>query len=240
MPFIQASTTVKQHLLQVPRPIKQLIAVASDVLIGAAATAVAMDLRAEQMLAWSMAHTWMTLVCALLAVPIFTMHGLYRAIFRWAGLQVLYTLNKALLIYGVLFAAVFTLIGVTGVPKSMGLMQPVIFASGVMASRLLARRWLGGFGHPRLRADVPHALIYGAGSAGRQLATGLGMAAEVKIVGYVDDDERLHGHVLNGLPIFAPLNLEPVCQKHHISQIFWRCLRCLGAGATRSLKVCCP
>jgi len=140
--------------------------------------------------------------------------------FVWAGLQVLYTLNKALLIYGVLFAAVFTLIGVTGVPKSMGLMQPVIFASGVMASRLLARRWLGGFGHPRLRADVPHALIYGAGSAGRQLATGLGMAAEVKIVGYVDDDERLHGHVLNGLPIFAPLNLEPVCQKHHISQIF--------------------
>ena len=220
MPLIKATSAAKQLLLGVPRPIKQLIAVASDVLIGAMATAVAMDLRVEQMLDWSLSHTWMTLACALLAVPIFTMHGLYRAIFRWAGLQVLYTLNKALLIYGALFAAVFTLIGVTGVPKSMGLIQPVIFAFGVMASRLLARRWLGGFGHPRQRVNIPRALVYGAGSAGRQLASGLGMAAEVQIVGYVDDDERLHGQVLDGLPIFAPKNLEQACRKHHISQIF--------------------
>ncbi len=124
------------------------------------------------------------------------------------------------MIYGVFFAAIFTLVGVAGVPKSMGLMQPVIFAIGVMASRLLVRRWLGGFGHERLRSGVPRALVYGAGSAGRQLADGLSMAAEVQIVGYVDDDERLHGHVLNGLPIYGPDALTRACDKHRISQIF--------------------
>ncbi len=211
---------LKQRLLQVPRSAKQSIVMVTDVLAVALATHIAMDLRAEQMLDWSPAHTWMTICGVLLAVPIFTMHGLYRAIFRWAGLQVLYTLNKALLIYGALFAGIFTLVGIAGVPKSMGLMQPVIFALGVMASRLLARRWLGGLGHARLRSDASRALIYGAGSAGRQLANGLAMAAEVQIVGYVDDDERLHGHVLNGLPIFAPNQLATVCGKHHISQIF--------------------
>jgi FlaA1/EpsC-like NDP-sugar epimerase len=220
MPQITAFSSAKQFLLQVPRTIKQSIAVASDLLVLAFACVVAMDLRAEKMLAWSDAHTWMTVWGAVLAVPIFTLLGLYRAIFRWAGLQVLYTLNKALLIYGVLFAAIFTILGVSGVPKSMGLMQPVIFAIGVMASRLMVRRWLGGLGHARLRSGVQRALVYGAGSAGRQLANGLNMAAEVQIVGYVDDDERLHGHVLNGLPIFGPDELARACDKHRISQIF--------------------
>jgi FlaA1/EpsC-like NDP-sugar epimerase len=218
--LITTSNTVKQLLLQVPRPIKQAIAVASDMLVLVFATAVSMDLRAEQMLAWSDVHTWMAVCGALLAVPIFTLLGLYRAIFRWAGLQVLYTLNKALLIYGIFFAAIFALVGVAGVPKSMGLIQPVIFAMGVTASRLLVRRWLGGFGHLRQRSGVPGALVYGAGSAGRQLANGLSMASEVQIVGYVDDDERLHGQVLNGLPIFGPHELPLVCGKHHISQIY--------------------
>ena len=146
MPQITTFTSAKRLLLEVPRTIKQSIALASDLLVLAFACVVAMDLRAEKMLAWSDAHTWMAVCGALLAVPIFTLLGLYRAIFRWAGLQVLYTLNKALLIYGVLFAAIFTILGVSGVPKSMGLMQPVIFAIGVTASRLMVRRWLGGGG----------------------------------------------------------------------------------------------
>lgn len=220
MPLITASSTLKQLLLQMPRHIKQAIVVASDLLLLAIACVVAMNLRAEQMLAWSDAHTWMTVCGAVLVVPIFTSLGLYRAIFRWTGLQVLYILNKALLMYGVLFSAVFALIGVAGVPKSVGVMQPVIFATGVMASRILARRWLGGFVHARVRIDVPCALVYGAGSAGRQLANGLSMAAEVQIIGYVDDDERLHGHVLDGLPIYGPNQLKQVCSKRHISQIF--------------------
>ncbi len=220
MPLTTASNLAKQLLLQVPRSIKQSIAVASDMFVLVCACVVSMDLRAEQMLAWSDAHTWMALCGALLAVPIFTFLGLYRAIFRWVGLHALYTLNKALFIYGVFYAAIFTLVGVEGVPKSMGLMQPVIFAIGVMATRLLIRQWLGGFAQTRLRSGVPRALVYGAGSAGRQLANGLSMAPEVQIVGYVDDDERLHGHVLNGLTIFGPHELPQVCDKNRISQIF--------------------
>lgn len=220
MSLIRYSSLAKQALLQVPRPVKQVAAVTSDLFLLALASSLAMDLRAEQMLAWGDPHNWMTAYGALLVVPIFTMLGLYRAIFRWAGLQVLYTLNKALLIYGVLFAFAFTFVGVAGVPKSMGLMQPVLFAIGVMASRLLVRRWLGGANHARSGSDTPKALVYGAGAAGRQLVGGLSMAAEVQIIGYVDDDTRLHDRVLNGLPIFGIDQLTHVCNKHHISQIF--------------------
>lgn len=210
----------KQSLLQLPRLLKQVLAVACDVLVCAAATALAMDLRFEQMVGWSSAHTWVMMVGIALSFPLFTVLGLYRAIFRYAGLQVLYTLNKALILYTLGYALVFTFIGVPGVPKSMGLLQPVIFALGVIALRLFVRHWLGNHGTNRKRIDLPRVLVYGAGSAGRQLAMGLGQSHQVQVVGYLDDDDRLHGHALNGLTIFDPAQLNAVAAEHRITQIY--------------------
>ena len=36
-------------------------------------------------------------------------------------------------------------------------------------------------------------------------ADALESSNEMIVIGFLDDDERLHGHVLNGLPIFNPL-----------------------------------
>lgn len=210
----------KQGLLQLPRPLKRGMAVACDALICAAATALAMALRFEQMAVWSVAHTWMLGVGIAMAFPLFAASGLYRAIFRYTGLQVLYTLTKALIIYTFGFALVFTIAGVPGVPKSMGLLQPMIFALGVIVLRLFVRHWLGNHGANRKRIDLPRVLVYGAGSAGRQLAMGLGQSHQVQVVGYVDDDDRLHGHALNGLTIFDPAQLKVVTSEQRITQIY--------------------
>ena len=42
-------------------------------------------------------------------------------------------------------------------------------------------------------------IIYGAGTSGRQLANALTNNNEMSVVGFTDDDVRLHGQVLNGL-----------------------------------------
>lgn len=162
----------------------------------------------------------MLVVSLLIALPLFTVFGLYRAIFRYAGMQMLFTLNKALAIYALVYALIFVAIGVDGVPRSVGLIQPIIFAVGVVASRLLVRRMLGNYGHRQKRKGVPKVLIYGAGAAGRQLATGLSQAQEVIVVGYVDDDERLHGQVLNGLPIIGAAQIKSLILKQEVSQIY--------------------
>ena len=162
----------------------------------------------------------MLVASLLIALPLFTVFGLYRAIFRYAGMQMLFTLNKALAIYALVYALIFVVIGVDGVPRSIGLIQPIIFAVGVVASRLLVRRMLGNYGHRQKRKGVPKVLIYGAGAAGRQLATGLSQAQEVIVVGYVDDDERLHGQVLNGLPIIGAAQIKSLILKQEVSQIY--------------------
>jgi FlaA1/EpsC-like NDP-sugar epimerase len=211
---------VKQRLLGLPRLLKQLTAIATDLCVGALAASFAMSLRLESWQPWGYAHHWMLSVCVVTVLPLFTWFGLYRAIFRYAGMQMFHTLNKALLIYACMYALLFTVIGVPGVPRSMGFIQPVLFALGVMASRHLVRRLLGGYGQLRKRKSVPRVLIYGAGAAGRQLATGLGQTHEVMVVGYVDDDARLHGHVLNGLPIFGQIQIPSVVNKQGVSQIY--------------------
>jgi FlaA1/EpsC-like NDP-sugar epimerase len=80
--------------------------------------------------------------------------------------------------------------------------------------------WLGGEYQSRLkRATLPQALVYGAGSAGRQLANALSGSHEIRVVGYLDDDDRLHGHVLNGLPIFSSDDLPGLVVSRSITDV---------------------
>lgn len=211
---------IRNILLESPRLIKQALAVLSDVVICAIAVQLAMDLRMETYVSWSIQQTWMFLLSLVFFLPIFIALGLYRAIFRFAGLQVIFSLNKAMVLYAFLYASVFTLIGIDQVPRSVGLLQPLIFGLGIVSSRLFVRYWLGGLGRKNLVSGTPRALIYGAGSAGRQLAGGLLSSSDVRVVGYVDDDDRLHGHNLNGLNIYSPNDLARIVERKQVTQIF--------------------
>ena len=148
------------------------------------------------------------LVSVLLAIPIFVTSGLYRAIFRYSGLPAMMAMARAMLLYGVMFAAMFTFYGVQGVPRTVGLIQPLLLLVLVGASRAAARVWLGGLYQNQIKkSTLPQVLIYGAGSAGRQLASAMTNSNEMRVVGFLDNDDRLHGHVLNGLPIHNPADL---------------------------------
>jgi FlaA1/EpsC-like NDP-sugar epimerase len=211
---------IRNSLLASPRLIKQALAVFSDVIICAISVQLAMDLRLETHSSWGFQHTWLLLAGMALFMPIFIGMGLYRAIFRFAGLQVIFSLNKAMAVYALLYATVFTMIAIDEVPRSVGLLQPLIFGLGIVSSRLFVRYWLGGFGRTNLLGSTPRALIYGAGSAGRQLAGGLLTSSDVKIIGYADDDDRLHGHNLNGLNIYSPYELARIVKSKQVSQIY--------------------
>jgi FlaA1/EpsC-like NDP-sugar epimerase len=211
---------IRNALLASPRLLKQTLAVLSDVFICAIAVQLAMELLTETYVSWSFQHSWMFGLGLLFFLPIFIAMGLYRAIFRFAGLQVIFSLNKAMALYALVYASVFTLLGIEQVPRSVGLLQPLIFGLGIVSSRLFVRYWLGGFGRNNLVSETPRALIYGAGSAGRQLAGGLLTSSHVRVVGYVDDDDRLHGHNLNGLNIYSPNDLARIVERKQVTQIF--------------------
>ncbi len=207
-------------VLALPRPAKRFLVMALDASLCVLAVWLAFYLRLEKFIPLTGPALWAAVASVVLALPTFVSSGLYRAIFRYSGLPAMVAVGRAMLLYGVLFAAVFSIYQVQGVPRSVGLIQPIVLFLLIGASRAAARVLLGGLYNQQLRkAQLPQALIYGAGSAGRQLASAMANSPEIRVVGFLDDDDRLHGHVLNGLLIHNPADLAELLSSKPISDV---------------------
>ncbi len=213
-----------QPILAMPRPAKRVVVLSVDAALCVLTVWLSYYLRLGEWVKLSGDAYWQPLWAVggslLLALPIFVVNGFYRAIFRYTGLNALQTILKAVAVYGLLFATVFTAYGFDGVPRTVGLIQPMLLLITVGASRMLARFWLGGLYRNQLRMiALPKVLIYGAGNAGRQLAAAMVNSHEMRVVGFLDDDDRLHGHVLNGLSIYSPADLPGLVTSLQISTV---------------------
>ena len=207
-------------VLSLPRSIKRLLVLLVDAGLSVLSVWLALYLRLGFFVAFSGETIWAVIASIMLALPIFVASGLYRAIFRYSGLPAMVSVTRAMLLYGVGFSAIFTFWTVEGVPRTVGLIQPLLLLLLVGASRAVARVWLGGMYQQQLRkAFLPQALIYGAGDAGRQLASAMANSPEICVVGFLDDDERLHGNFLNGLIIYNPADFVEVLNEVPVTDV---------------------
>ena len=162
-----------------------------------------------------------TVISLGLALPIFFVFGLYRAIFRYSGIASFLAIVKAIVIYSFLYATFFTVIGISGIPRTVGIIQPILLLITILAIRMLARYWLGDLYQQHSNSPVlQQALIYGAGSVGRQLAQAMMNTKRVRVVGFLDDNVALQGQLINQLPIYAPSQLSELIIPLKISELF--------------------
>jgi FlaA1/EpsC-like NDP-sugar epimerase len=206
--------------LALPRATKRFLVCAVDLCLSVLSVWLALYLRTGFFVSLSGKLIWVVIASVLIAFPIFIVSGLYRAIFRYSGLAAMMSVGRAMLLYGVVFSAVFTFWTVDGVPRTVGLIQPILLLILVGASRAAARVWFGSMYQPKLgKAILPQALVYGAGDAGRQLASAMANSPQIQVVGFLDDDDRLHGNLLNGLPIYNPVDFAEVLSEVPITDV---------------------
>ena len=214
------SSRISAWFIAMPRPLKRLLAGTHDAFFSGFTVWLALCLRLER---WEplTANYWPAIfAAAALAVPIFAYFGLYRAVFRYAGWHAMLSLIRAIAVYSVLYFAIFTLIGVRGVPRTVGIIQPLLMFLMVGISRVGVRFFLGDLYRRLLgNASLPGVLIYGAGSAGRQLASALRNGREQRVVGFIDDDSRLHGHTVDGLRVNGVDQLSTLIAKQHVGHV---------------------
>ena len=190
-----------EQVLSWPRYGKQLAVIALDVALTVAATWVAFTLRLDT-LHWPTGSQWWVYALApVLAVPVFVRFGLYRAIFRYTGLSALLTIAQAVGLFGALLFAILVWQRWPGVPRSIGILQPLVLLLLVGSSRALARFWLAGVGKNRV-ASEGRLLIFGAGESGVQTAAAIANARQYQLVGFVDDDPAKVGRSINGAAVF--------------------------------------
>ena len=208
------------QIINLPRPAKRLVALGFDVLLCLATVAVAYYLRLGQ---WELPNRTQSLsyiAAILIALPLFVRFGLYRAIFRYAGWGALAAVVKACAVYAVIYSAIFFAVGIAGIPRTTGIIQPILLFITVGGSRA-AIRYLLDEGQTRFLTlgKRRRVIIYGAGSSGRQLAAGLANSNEMEVMGFIDDDERLAGSSLNGKTIYSAGAIQSVVEALDISDI---------------------
>lgn len=126
----------------------------------------------------------------------------------------------AVSVYAALFFGVLVMMSWPDVPRSLGLLQPLILMLLVGGSRAAARQWLSSLSRGQRRGmSVSNLLIYGAGSAGVQIANAIATSHEFKLVGFVDDSPTLQGLTINNVPVYAPGELPDLVEKYEISDM---------------------
>lgn len=200
------------------RSAKRLFVVALDMVLAVVATWLAFSLRLET-LHWPVDLQWRVYgLTALLFVPVFIRFGLYRAIFRYTGQAALLATAKATGLYASVLFGTLLWVQWPGVPRSLGILQPLVFLLLVGASRAFARFWLAGLG-PLGDGTESRFLIYGAGTAGAQTASAMEIAAQSVLVGFVDDDPAKVGRSINGVPVFAASSVAALVRDQGVTDL---------------------
>ena len=156
------------------------------------------------------------LIASLLPVTLLTFIklGLYRAVLRYMNVQAVWSVILACVIATFFLVVLAFLIG-----NSMPRTVPIIFACLCLifigGSRLMLRALVGR----RFLIDKEAVIIYGAGSAGRQLASALSNSPEYNVVGFIDDDVSKQKWTIQGVNVYGLASLEGLITKKTVKRV---------------------
>ena len=207
--------------LSLSRVVKRLIMMFVDVLLIVTILALSFSMRLGEWF-WPQGDlVYLLFFAPLVAIPIFIKFGLYRAIVRYIGFKALWVIVQAVSLYALVWGVIVLLSGAQGVPRSVILINWILGMLLIGGSRIIGRWWFSDKKSYSVNAfdKRKNVLVYGAGSAGIQLATALTYSQELNPIAFIDDEPTLTNHQIMGLKVHSSNNLGELVASMKIEEV---------------------
>ena len=158
---------------------------------------------------------WIVIVAPVIAIPVFVSFGLYHSLIRYISFKALWSIVQAVTLYALLWSMIGFMSSVDGIPRSVILINWLLGIVIIGGSRMVGR-WLLSGGQDEKMTRV---IIYGAGSAGRQLSIALTQSVEYRPVAFVDDNLQLQRQSINGIEVFSRKDLDRLVEKKNATEV---------------------
>ena len=209
---------------------KSTIAIAADYVLLATSMLLAIALARSLNLFPSWWTGVMLAVAPAISILCLWAFGAYRAVVRFIDINFIERCLLAMLTAAVLL---HLLTSVFALPSSWRSFISYAFVGfgALLMQRRLAARLLRPLLKPGSRTNV---MIFGAGSAGTQLAAALDINSQFKCIGFIDDRLEMHGRTVRGLKVYS---LDQVIKRKKQLKFERVLLAVPSAGRSRRRKI---
>jgi len=138
--------------------------------------------------------------------------GLYKGLWRFASFQDMWNIARASTYGTVAIVAVLAVVEGPAISQWMPtvLIYPVLLFVLLGLPRMCYRFWKDSqIAAPTSEKGIKRVLIIGAGRSGAMLERELRRRGGFSVVGFLDDDERLRGAQVHGVPVLGPIDKLP-------------------------------
>lgn len=214
---------IAQRLLALPRRVKQGILIVADFVMALVCLYFALALR----FGYVDNHISPIALCLYALMPIIGLYviGFYKGVARVFFDTVMRSVLQMLAVLIIIYEAVIYWEWLPTIPRSVPIFYLFLFFMWLWNSRLTIKELLTRAQGKRLpprssHTDYDNVVIYGAGTAGRELFDGLRDSHKYNVVAFIDDNPQLTGGFILGKRIHAANELVELVDKLEIEQIF--------------------
>ena len=182
------------------------------------------------------------LAAPVVGIPIFAKLGLYNSVIRHIDLKSLWYLFIAVTLYAAAWGLFTNLMQtnymikkgytIDDFPRSVIIINWLLALTVIITTRTLARFIFNEYDKfssfnssdesgdkDKIYGSQTKVLIYGAGSAGVQLASALNITKKLYPVGFIDDNTDLQGTSISGLAVYSANEIEDLIFKLKVKEV---------------------
>jgi len=152
----------------------------------------------------------------IVAIPVFLKFGLYQVIIRSIGFKSIWIIVKSISLYVFIWGVFWLTVASENINYSIILINWMLSLLFISGSRVFIR-WL--ILKNKRTSKCKNVIIYGAGSAGRQLLVTLVHSDKYNPVSFIDDNSEMYKCSIDGLKVFSLDDLEYLIDDNNVTAV---------------------